>query len=161
MIGEQLHEIGPHPWGFVLFIHPVGYIKDIILNTRHISISNMDDRACEQECKGKHGGSRSKLCWQDKLALLEDDTIQDFLSNATCGAKCECFKKLRAHPEAFSVIKDLREARLAGEYYFYHALPRRHRHLCQRQFFVGFHPRGMKFSVENVVCAPLEFGAWP
>ena len=94
----------------------------------------MDIYACEQECKGKHGGSRRKLCWQDKLALLEDDTIQDFLANApaTCGAKCQCFKKLRACPEAFTVIKDLRETRLAGEYYFYHALPRCRRHLCHR-----------------------------
>jgi len=132
MIGEQLHEIGPHPWGFVLLIHPVGYMRDISLNTRHKSTSNMDICACEQECKGKHGGSRSKLCWQDKLALLEDDTIQDFLANATCGAKCQCFKKLRACPEAFTVIKDLRQARLAGEYFFTTLCPRCRRHLCQR-----------------------------
>ena len=97
----------------MLFIHPVGYMRDIIIDTRHKSISNMDICACKQECKGKHGGSRSKLCWHDKLALLEDDTILDFLAHATCGAKCECFKKLRACPEAFTVIKDLREARFA------------------------------------------------
>ena len=67
--------------------------------------------------KRKHGGKRTILCWQDKLTLIEDDTIADFISVATCGGKCECFTKIRqmARSEAAEIIKSLREARMKGE----------------------------------------------
>ena len=67
--------------------------------------------------KRKHGGTRTKLCWQDKLALLEDDVIAEFIAGATCGGKCDCFTKVREMPasEGAEIIKSLREARMQGQ----------------------------------------------
>lgn len=71
----------------------------------------------------KHGGSRKVLCWQDKLALCEEDTILEFISTAECGNKCKCFDKLRAMRQetCVQVVRDLRERRISGKCIFFAA----------------------------------------
>lgn len=64
----------------------------------------------------KHGGSRSILCWQDKLALCDENVILEFIATSKCMKKCKCFDKVRALGEdkAMQVIRGLREARMGG-----------------------------------------------
>ena len=65
---------------------------------------------------GKHGGSRSVLCWQDKLAQMGEGVILLFLSEFDCGCKALCGNKIRAMGETHAVemIRNLRTARLSG-----------------------------------------------
>ena len=65
---------------------------------------------------GRHGGVRSVLCWQEKLALLDDSAIVEFLARANCGYQCDCMSKIRAlgQEQAVQIIRDLRTARVAG-----------------------------------------------
>jgi hypothetical protein len=67
--------------------------------------------------KGKqHGGSRQRLCWEQKLQLLDEDVIKNFISAAKCGNKCNCFEKIRGLKEqALETIRDMRSARLQGD----------------------------------------------
>lgn len=63
-----------------------------------------------------HGGSRSILCWQDKLSLCDENVILEFIATSKCMKKCKCFDKVRALGEdkAMQVIRGLREARMGG-----------------------------------------------
>jgi len=65
---------------------------------------------------GRHGGARSVLCWQDKLGLLDESAIVDFVSRGDCGCECNCMGKIRAMDErnAVQIIRELRTARMAG-----------------------------------------------
>ena len=65
---------------------------------------------------GRHGGARSVLCWQDKLALLDESAIVDFLARVDCGYQCDCMSKIRAlgQDQAVQIIRELRTARMAG-----------------------------------------------
>ena len=67
---------------------------------------------------GHHGGARSVLCWQEKLSLMDDNAIKEFLQQFNCGCKCGCGAKIRALGETDSVkiVRDLRTARMAGAY---------------------------------------------
>ena len=77
--------------------------------------------------RGRHGGARSVLCWQEKLALMDDNAIKEFLQQFDCGCKCECGAKIRALGETDSVkiVRDLRTARMAGAYLPFMHKPRR------------------------------------
>lgn len=45
--------------------------------------------------KGKHGGARSVLCWEEKLALMDEHVITEFLSQVNCDCNCNCSDKIR------------------------------------------------------------------
>ena len=65
---------------------------------------------------GSHGGARSVLCWEQKLAQKQESTIMEFLHGFNCGCKCQCAEKIRALGEvnAVKIVRDLRTSRLAG-----------------------------------------------
>ena len=65
---------------------------------------------------GRHGGARTVLCWQEKLALLDETAIVEFLAQADCGHQCDCMSKIRAlgRDQAVQIILELRTARLSG-----------------------------------------------
>ena len=104
----------------------------------------------EKASMNKHGGSRKVQSWEEKLLLLEDEEIHTFLAGATCDCKCNCFNAIRELKEyGIDMIRDLREARLAGKCV---GAPnmctlswrRCHLncHLFQQKFQLDFHPRG-------------------
>lgn len=72
--------------------------------------------ATAPEGGSKHGGSRSVLCWQDKLALCDETVISEFIATAECQSKCQCFDKIRAlaKDDGMQVVRAIREARVAG-----------------------------------------------
>ena len=64
--------------------------------------------------KRKHGGSRPKLTWQDKVELAEKDKVEAFLSSSICGCKCNCINKINQFGESgVQMVMDLRTARCA------------------------------------------------
>lgn len=64
----------------------------------------------------KHGGSRSVLCWQEKLSQIDESAIIAFLAKFNCGCKRNCSDKIRAMGEidCVKMIRDLRTARMTG-----------------------------------------------
>ena len=66
--------------------------------------------------KGKHGGARSVLCWEEKLALMDEHVIKEFLSQVNCGCKCNCSDRIRdlGTDSGMKMIQQLRQARLSG-----------------------------------------------
>ena len=65
--------------------------------------------------KPKHGGSRRKLSWQDKVDLCDADVVRQFLRAGTCGCASGCISKLCALGEAgVDIVKELREERCEG-----------------------------------------------
>lgn len=70
-------------------------------------------------CKrGRHGGARSVLCWQEKLSLMDESAIKQFLQQFDCGCKCACGTKIRSlgEFESVKIVRDLRTARMSGAY---------------------------------------------
>jgi len=65
--------------------------------------------------KHGHGGSRTKLTWEEKLLQLDDNVIRDFLCTVSCGGECECiYKLLNMGEKGVQIVSDLREGRLTG-----------------------------------------------
>ena len=63
-----------------------------------------------------HGGARSILCWQEKLALLDENVITEFLLQVNCGCIYICSDKIRALGMAavVKVVCELRTQRSNG-----------------------------------------------
>ena len=70
----------------------------------------------EKIAKGKHGGSRRVLCWEEKLQCLDRNAIVNFIATVTCGCKRDCGEKIRnlEESEAVAILNSLRSARLQG-----------------------------------------------
>ena len=84
---------------------------------QHIFKSNMASAGAPVG-GSKHGGSRSVLCWQDKLALCDENVILEFIQTAKCMNKCKCFDKVRAlgKDKAMDVVRGIREARMGSKF---------------------------------------------
>ena len=69
----------------------------------------------KESVKNKHGGTRTKLTWHEKLAKLDKVVIRSFLCSTSCGCETNCvFKLLNMGEEGVQIVFDLRENRLAG-----------------------------------------------
>ena len=107
-----------HPQGFVSSTYPGVQFK--CARNYHSTQSNSQFKimtsAPALTNKGSHGGSRSVLCWQDKLALLDENVMLEFAQQANCGGDCNCFDKIRELDETtvVQVIRELRTERMAG-----------------------------------------------
>lgn len=111
---------------------------------------------------GRHGGARTVLCWQDKLALLDESAIIEFLARADCGCKCDCMSKIRSlgQDHAVQIIRELRTARMSGMHLndvHVRFVPGIAGYVAEKGinavflFFliarIIFHPRGVKYCV--------------
>ena len=66
-------------------------------------------------CKCKHGGSRKKLTWCEKLATAQKHVVVEFLATTSCGCSCNCISTINELGEkGVEMVQDLRNARLAG-----------------------------------------------
>ena len=75
-----------------------------------------DETTCETLSKPKHGGSRQKITWEDKLSQLDRDRIRDFLCSKSCGRACKCiYKLMNMGDKGVDIVFELRQARLAGK----------------------------------------------
>lgn len=103
------------PTGFVLQNLPWGVYQKCAQSTKQNTIQKMSTTKPPAK-KGMHGGARSVLCWQEKMALMEENVIQEFLSKMHCGCTCNCGDRIRdlGRTAAVKVIQGLRTERLAG-----------------------------------------------
>ena len=80
---------------------------------QQMSCTHKHSKGC---CKGKRGGPRKILTWQEKLALAEKETVRRFLGKTTCGCAEQCMQKIVSMGDAgVSMVCNLRDARLAGK----------------------------------------------
>ena len=73
------------------------------------------------------------LTWEEKLAILEEDRIELFLSVRDCGCGAGCIQKIaRKQGAGVSMVLNLREARLAGKCTICHDTYANIQHNCQK-----------------------------
>ena len=76
-----------------------------------------DEPSSLHRSKRRHGGARKKLTWQEKLALVDKQVVQDFIlqHEDTCG--CKGIDRIMTLGEAgIQMVMNLRDARMAGVY---------------------------------------------
>ena len=85
--------------------------------SEHTSSDDTSDDPSLLPRKRRHGGSRNKQSYGDKLLCMEPHKIQGFLEEKRCLCGASCLRKLFDKGEAGTqVIHDLREARFTREY---------------------------------------------
>lgn len=94
---------------------PCTHIPKLVAQLKNMTSTNNQHVKTYACGKHKHGGSRKKLTWEEKLLQLDDDVIRNFLCTASCGGECECvYKLLNMGEKGVRIVSDLREGRLAG-----------------------------------------------
>ena len=80
------------------------------------------------------------LTWEEKLAILEEDRIELFLSVRDCGCGAGCIQKIQCKQGAgVCMVHALREERLAGKCAILHATHANIRHNCQKIFTASYY----------------------
>ena len=74
-----------------------------------------DEPSSLHRSKRRHGGARKKLTWQEKLALVDKQVVQDFILQHAGTCTCKGIERIMALGEAgIQMVVNLRDARMTG-----------------------------------------------